>query len=450
MNNQCQRTILNLSSLSVYAYIVCLLFSSCTGVPRHGNTPNDRGVLCKQPPSLPSLPSPHRVRSGKRLIAVSDAFAPSSPRKRARMVEPEEEEGCTEAVASSELTSPLTVQADPLPATPSVVPCALDRASKGISPVAVTSPISSPEDSNAKQGDIAKSVPQTTFSDSWSMVDHDLPILGKNILQQVWNGRELSNEILEQDYVASIIHYLFQKAEQKGNGFNEGAFVVEDQDHALFNRLCELSGSYKRISSHRIGNNMSAHYGFDLPEGLIRPTDKRHVLFFSTVIDKGKKVIFIKPENYGTQQLDHLVNHSIEYLESFAKRYSLIWGDIHNPSQERKERVIYLDPSLKQAICDCIQTLSTQDDSVVCADLGDSYEFLPHNEDTLQQKFQQNGISLIVTLLQKKEYGQSATVQGELYNLMTLLDSKSMDHLNMRTAKEVILTKDELLPTDPV
>ena len=105
----------------------------------------------------------------------------------------------------------------------------------------------------------------------------------------------------EKEAVASIMNYLFKKAEDKGQFFQEGTYIIEGKDERLFNFLKEVSGCYERVSSHEIGDNQSQHFGIDMPKGSFSPKDKKHILFFSTERDS-KKYLFLKSENYGTKE----------------------------------------------------------------------------------------------------------------------------------------------------
>jgi hypothetical protein len=259
-----------------------------------------------------------------------------------------------------------------------------------------------------------------------------------------------------QEAVASIVNYLFEEAQKKGQELTEGTFMIEDPDGRFFSFLKNLGGSYQRISSHAIGKPMSQHYGFDLPQGWIKHSGKKHILFFSTEME-GKQKLFLKPENYGTKEWEDFLAHGVEYLESLAKRKGLI-ASVPDPSQNhRKERTQYLEPAISKACHTCIALIAdgnrteqpAQGESTLDGE-GTSGFCLVEDGNKLQEQFEKLGISCLTNLLSNEKIEPSKELKTALEALEKEIKKENLDHLDQRVAKEVIFTKEELIGSSAV
>jgi hypothetical protein len=92
---------------------------------------------------------------------------------------------------------------------------------------------------------------------------------------------------------------------EKKQGFQEGAFVIEDESDHLYNFLLSSGGAYKRGSSHfhgRVPDKLQN--GIDIFNEQL-PAGKRTFLFERIENmekpDLPKHVLFIKPENYSAR-----------------------------------------------------------------------------------------------------------------------------------------------------
>lgn len=168
--------------------------------------------------------------------------------------------------------------------------------------------------------------------------EHDVT-QGRSILERIYFTTEHYNPIEDEKEIIHIMNLLYQKAKEKEQTFDEGAYFLEDPDEKLFKAL--KTHGYPRISSHYAGGEQSEHYGIDFPEGAWHPLGKRHISFHSSEEINGSRRLFLKPENYGTRSTSDLFSHGIEYIESCAKRADFLSSETGG-KEHRKERLEYL------------------------------------------------------------------------------------------------------------
>lgn len=105
----------------------------------------------------------------------------------------------------------------------------------------------------------------------------------------------------------ALIWYFMWEAHQKGEAFQEGAFIVDDSKGRFF-ELFKLTGFIRFFgSSHLKAEKVSEHYGFDPKASL--PEGKRHVLFIP--LNSGS--LYLKPENFSTSLFDAPA-HGLEFI----------------------------------------------------------------------------------------------------------------------------------------
>jgi|GEM_PF-5124313 len=159
--------------------------------------------------------------------------------------------------------------------------------------------------------------------------------------------------------VIDIIWYLYEEAAQKGEGFDEGTFILKDPDFRLFNtllqyvKLCDPTTwekekyhsecyAYCRASSHlkeyytATNQEKLHHYGiYPSMKGLTPlPAHKQHIFF--GMVDPKKQLIFIKPENAGLSTQE-ITRHIAELARSIAVK--AIGSQYDDAPNFRKERV---------------------------------------------------------------------------------------------------------------
>lgn len=162
---------------------------------------------------------------------------------------------------------------------------------------------------------------------------------------------QLEKHASQSDHLNAVISLpwlLYSHALKRKKGFEEGTFVIEDQNLVIYNflmRYCKrfnptLKGTkedpashatlnpyaYSRDSSHfKESQKHNTHMGIDVRYGPNSaaepnlPAGKRHLLF-GIVDDKKRDLIFIKPENNGLYIHDGLKEHSHEYIVSNIRK----------------------------------------------------------------------------------------------------------------------------------
>jgi len=193
---------------------------------------------------------------------------------------------------------------------------------------------------------------------------HENVRLGYRILGQVLAGTYLyyPDPGLSEAHTAAVAWALFDAAVAKGQGFEQGAFVVEDPDGRLFSFFRDNERSYQRLSSHlkpmtrRTG---VGHHGLDMrgarPAGLpahpdagehaLLPARKRTLLFIPMLPGPGtgleRRHLFLKLEDHGLEGLGAFIRHGFDYLHTTVMGFGST-----PPERARKERV---DPALARA-----------------------------------------------------------------------------------------------------
>lgn len=192
-------------------------------------------------------------------------------------------------------------------------------------------------------------------SSSAESIMHQMQIDPIYYKEQVERGRKYAdaidanhlNEIpraTQQEYLNSIISigwHLYDLALQKGQGFMEGTFILEDRNFKLYNFLMEYTKqqntdikddlqdpllhvsenpfAYSRDASHYVHlKNQFRSYGIDIRFGAdqeaqpLLPALKRHILY-SKIDQDVDNLIYIKFENFGICKKD-VAKHTKEYL----------------------------------------------------------------------------------------------------------------------------------------
>ena len=176
------------------------------------------------------------------------------------------------------------------------------------------------------------------------------------------------------------------------------------------------------------------------------PTNKRHILFFSTE-QNGEKKLFLKPENYGTKEWIDFLPHGYEYIESVAVRSGFVTHGSEKEINHRKERTKYLPDNIKALLTKCRKLLGAGDLSVA-PDEGDFV--LVQNTQELEEGLRKQGISYLIRLFEERDTTKSEELSEVLKELKAALAGRQLDHLGTRVAQEVIFTKEELIGSGKV
>ncbi len=209
--------------------------------------------------------------------------------------------------------------------------------------------------------------------------------------------------------VEYVMHAFWQKAHEMDALFHEGSFVIVGDECRIHDFI--FSGDYYwRVSSHLKDRSDFIHYGFDLAD---LPFGKKTLLFFKFKLMKGEDATFIKPENFGTYKLNHIIGHGVEWVESVRVRSS---GSNKNDvtTGYRKERVPENLLQIHKKFVEILPDEQKQEKLKKAKRFGVASMFEDLNSNQTSETF--------------KEFMAAYTQ----YNL-------TLDHIEVRTGKEVII-----------
>lgn len=293
------------------------------------------------------------------------------------------------------------------------------------------------------------------------------------------DGKDLYNKIIgdgcspsqdpeiSQIELASLSWYLMDIAIQKGEGYIQGAFLIEDPEKKLYQFLCDSPGYAcgMRKSSHFKDRSpkdtgpfsyivkSSVQHGVDVINGKL-PSDKRTILFGMVENAPFLKemipdtVLFFKPENFSafvtTARGYDAAHHTLEYgVSAYNKAMSPGSDDLPTMRKERIPSEMVKDFG---KIIDYIQGhpdefnkeafLPKDDSERQLLDLGQA----PKNAKLW-------GISYMYHFLENvRSVPVSEAGKAKLHELIDNLLNKItlLDHCDRRTGREVYLTTEEL------
>jgi len=168
-----------------------------------------------------------------------------------------------------------------------------------------------------------------SLSDAMRYVDE-----GKKHIREVYSQNlDAISNVDKREKLAAVVWYLMFLAAEKGEGFTQGTFVVEDEGMKLYEYLTrrydqngyEGDYPYVRESSHfpelaeypHRGLNIASDKGARIP----LPANKRTVLFGK--FKEGNR-IFIKPEDFGTHEADETLFHAFEWVKTRPEKFGLV------------------------------------------------------------------------------------------------------------------------------
>lgn len=276
-------------------------------------------------------------------------------------------------------------------------------------------------------------------------------------LKWISSGQTLMTKILNDSYkppvakdkseeeLTSLSWFMMFAAFKKKQGFEEGAFVIEDPDLRLYNYLKTSPGIGARASSHFVGrspdnNNMSGfimksalHDGLDVLTGRM-PAKKRTLDFtLFDAYEKEKKLLFIKPENYSpfvtTEYGYDFCMHGVELVEAQARKRLQKGGD-DQPGMQ-KERI---PDAVKETFGKIVDIVNTQKIS-----LPEKFK-----RENLKKDANLWGIAFMFDLVKnlKSIGGHNQKLNEAIENFA--LSIQGLDHLENRTGREVFLSAQEL------
>lgn len=242
---------------------------------------------------------------------------------------------------------------------------------------------------------------------------------GKKLVAGVIDGT------IESGNHEDLLHFtwfLMYKAIEKQQGFDSGAFAIEDGNQRLYQFLLKSKASspvYARPSTHYANRSPKKHHGIDVFDELM-PAKKRTLLFSMANNEDGSQFLFIKPENFSAlispSTAFDVWMHTVELFA--AQRNKLLYPGSDDEPNMRKERV----------------------PSAVLKDFEKLLNVQPGIDKTeIRRKAKLYGITFMYRYVQNldREYPEFDT-QKFLSSL------QEYDHLDKRTGREVYLTQPDL------
>lgn len=225
------------------------------------------------------------------------------------------------------------------------------------------------------------------------------------------------------DDVGNLLWFFYACAVNKGQAFEEGAYILVDPAQQFFNFLQSSGLGTPRRSSH-LKHISVPHYGLDVQGVFTFPPFNKGTLLYAN-LENG--LTFMKPENYGVQTTIDLAMHAIEFIESQARKVPSIQKafDMRRDDDPgyAKERVPATELQQFKKIVERHGMVRESMAKAKTAGIGFMYTSAIEQQSTLNRQ-------------QKRDQ--------ELDDFVAALQLL-FDHLAIRTGREVIFTPDELV-----
>lgn len=299
---------------------------------------------------------------------------------------------------------------------------------------------------------------------------------GRRFACDILRGQGVPN-IGKDSYLQNIINvmwFLYSRAVAKNQAFDEGTFIIQDEQHRLYDYLMNyvklvnpyIKGTladpetnmslnpyaYSRASSHFIQEQKSTayngrHYGIDIrfqgeyvAQALL-PAQKSHVLF-SKIADN---LIFIKFENVGLAPQSAMY-HGAEFVAAQARK--------KNDALSK-----YLEETFLKTIPDTVQYYLGSDDDPTyrkertprdfvntCRIAAIAGRLSPEQIESFVKLAMSKGIHGVLAEIDGPEYPLAQHQKDALKKYIIELEAKEgLDYQHIRYGREVILMQQDLL-----
>ncbi len=269
---------------------------------------------------------------------------------------------------------------------------------------------------------------------------------GQNLVKNIMAGKLIEfNDVKEYlTAVKNLMWYLYALAVQKGQTFEEGTFVIVDNQFRILNFLNSYFKGYDRSgkwSSHfREFDGIYTKGALDIlpelrdelyfpPYNLEKRLNKYHVFFGKT----GDNRFFIKPESYGLDFKNDIwsaLGHLVEWYHSIMAKFSFGADD---KGTMRKERV---PNEISKLWKELVYKAYNQDVNTPANELPK--ELIQDLQDG-----NNHGIAKMLEIISDK--AQYKNKNCEDYINKTFRPSLKYDNLLLRKGREVILTEEDIL-----
>jgi len=291
-------------------------------------------------------------------------------------------------------------------------------------------------------------------------------LYGGSLVHQIANNYKYSRtskshkEQLED--IINISYYFFSEALAKNQVYDEGSFVIHDKNFRIYEFLMDYVKScnqnvtgtikdpaffkannpyaYPRISTHhKKSQKKFRQYGIDIrfspdhPLQTLLPNHKAHILFGK--INEQKELLFFKIERYGLVFTSEFLGHTYELIRSQSKKIAKkipfinsVFANDEHPSF----RCEYIPHSFKQR---CQEIFDETKKTVISC--GNE---LLKNLSLVQDECASHGIYFLYELGQQPEIPEelSLSINKYIHEL-----AQELDHLQLRTGREVIIGQKE-------
>jgi hypothetical protein len=307
---------------------------------------------------------------------------------------------------------------------------------------------------------------------------------GQEIACNILRGQADPTTRIQQDSylqnIISLMWFLYSRAMAKNQAFEEGTFIIQDEQHRLYDYLMNFvklanptikelfaedseknisqnQYAYSRASSHFKREQKSTtyngrHYGIDIrftkagsgfAAQALLPAQKSHILFGKIA----NNLIFIKFENVGIA-LQSAVYHGAEFVTAQARKQNQVLSESK-----------YFEGTILQPITDSVQyRLGSDDDPnyrkehptrefvTACREAALAERLSPEQMESFMELAKEEGIHGILAKIDEEltKKPDSATWE-QLKDYINKLETKDgLDHQDIRYGREVILIPQDI------
>ena len=237
------------------------------------------------------------------------------------------------------------------------------------------------------------------------------------------------------DAIKKLMVTFYGIAQQKGQGFEEGTFVIEDPQGILFTFLRQHPQANQRTSSHfadRFPKSVTAGiantqgYGIDInfPNNSIESGYEMGHILFNQFVHKGKSYTFIKPEHWGIGYMQ-VPGHAWEFVTAQANK--AIYPARDDAPTFRKERIP--------------QTIKKLWENLVATSKLDKKQ----QEEFKIVGIENKGGSGIWKMRDLIEEHKNKFDEKTVKEFNDAIAKEQYDNLDVRKGREVIITQEDLL-----
>lgn len=320
-------------------------------------------------------------------------------------------------------------------------------------------------------GDLSSPTYKKLLLEWRSKLQPERVIKGKNLACRILNGQldRMTNQAEYLNAIIDLMWFLYDKAVEKNQVYDEGTYIVQDAGRRFYNFLFNyvklvnpvIKGTiedpaqkiswnpyaYSRASSHFVlQQKQERHYGIDIrfPGSIqaqaILPAQKSHILF-GVISDD---CIFIKFENVGIAP-QSVVFHGAEFATAQArKRVPALLSYLENTylGMFNDTLMYYIgtddDPNYRKERI-------PQDFLQRCFTIAQSGKLTDEQLKVFMYTCSTQGVHGVYTEIRNASSPLSQQQKSDLGIYLQQLQAEGLDNQSLRFGREVILSHDELI-----